>query len=48
LARQLGAAATRTGNNIRGLHIFTFNELAGTERWRRDMLAQMADAGDRE
>ena len=30
LAKQLGTAVTRTSNNIRGLHIFTFNELAKT------------------
>ena len=26
--------------NIRGFHIFTFNDLASTEAWRRELLAQ--------
>jgi methylenetetrahydrofolate reductase (NADPH) len=39
LANQLGAAAT---NNIRGLHIFTFNELRGTEQWRRRLLGELS------
>jgi methylenetetrahydrofolate reductase (NADPH) len=43
LARQLGTAATRTTNNITGLHIFTFNELAGTEAWRRGLLARISE-----
>jgi methylenetetrahydrofolate reductase (NADPH) len=46
LARRLGAAATRTSNNIRGLHIFTFNEVAGAESWRRELLSLVADARD--
>ncbi|PXY22705.1 methylenetetrahydrofolate reductase [Prauserella muralis] len=41
LAKRLGAAVPRTDSNIRGLHIFTFNELAGTERWRRSLLASI-------
>jgi methylenetetrahydrofolate reductase (NADPH) len=47
LARQLGTVATRTDNNIRGLHIFTFNELAKTELWRRELLAAIAEADHR-
>jgi methylenetetrahydrofolate reductase (NADPH) len=43
LAKQLGTAATRGRNNIRGLHIFTFNELRGTERWRRELLSSVAE-----
>jgi len=39
LARQLGSAVTKTRNNVAGLHIFTFNELARTEAWRREMLS---------
>lgn len=41
LARRLGAVAP--GTNLRGLHIFTFNELAGTERWRRRLLDSVAE-----
>ncbi|MFG2076223.1 methylenetetrahydrofolate reductase [Nonomuraea maritima] len=48
LARRLGVAARRTGGNVRGLHVFTFGELSGTERWRRRLLAAIAtqDAQD--
>ncbi|GHF49758.1 methylenetetrahydrofolate reductase (NADPH) [Amycolatopsis bartoniae] len=42
LARRLGAAAARSDGNIRGLHIFTFNELRGTEEWRQRLLAALA------
>jgi methylenetetrahydrofolate reductase (NADPH) len=41
LARQLGIAADRTSNHIRGLHVFSFNELAGTEAWRQQLLAML-------
>ncbi|MEV4649342.1 5,10-methylenetetrahydrofolate reductase [Saccharopolyspora sp. NPDC049357] len=41
LARRLGAVAP--GTKLRGLHIFTFNELAGTERWRRRLLDSLAE-----
>jgi len=47
LARQLGSAVTKSSNNIRGLHIFTFNELAKTEVWRQGLLSSLAEAGDR-
>jgi methylenetetrahydrofolate reductase (NADPH) len=47
LARRLGTAVTTTNNNIRGLHVFTFNELAGTERWRQELLASVSEAGER-
>jgi methylenetetrahydrofolate reductase (NADPH) len=40
----LSAAAPE---NVRGLHIFTFNELRGTERWRQDLLAAVATEDDR-
>ncbi|MGW4488313.1 methylenetetrahydrofolate reductase [Amycolatopsis sp. NPDC004368] len=40
LARRLAAEAPR-GGNIGGLHVFTFNELAKTETWRRDLLARL-------
>jgi methylenetetrahydrofolate reductase (NADPH) len=43
LARQLATAVTRTGNNVRGLHIFTFNELARTESWRQELLSSVAE-----
>jgi methylenetetrahydrofolate reductase (NADPH) len=39
LARQLATEAARTSGNIRGLHVFTFNELGRTEKWRQDLLS---------
>jgi methylenetetrahydrofolate reductase (NADPH) len=44
LARRL--AAEPTVGNIRGLHIFTFNELHGTELWRRRMLSELSEEDD--
>lgn len=45
LVRRIATAAPRTANNIRGLHIFTFNEIARAETWRRELLSQVADLG---
>lgn len=42
LVKRLASASARTRNNIRGLHIFTFNELKGTERWRQELLATVS------
>ena len=28
---------------VEGLHVFTFNQIAATERWRRDLLARLPD-----
>jgi methylenetetrahydrofolate reductase (NADPH) len=28
--------------NVVGLHVFTFNEIEPTERWRQEMLARLA------
>jgi methylenetetrahydrofolate reductase (NADPH) len=30
------------GRNVAGLHVFTFNEIAPTERWRQELLARAA------
>lgn len=46
-AKRLGAQAPKSPNNIRGLHIFTFNELRGTEQWRQRMLAALSEKDDR-
>jgi methylenetetrahydrofolate reductase (NADPH) len=27
--------------NVAGLHVFTFNEIEPTERWRQEMLARL-------
>jgi methylenetetrahydrofolate reductase (NADPH) len=47
LAKRLATEAARTTNNIRGLHIFTFNEIARTETWRRELLSRVGEAVDR-
>lgn len=43
LAKRLGAAVPRPENNIRGLHIFTFNELRRTELWRRSLVRSITE-----
>jgi len=43
LAKRLGGAVPEVPTNIRGFHIFTFNELARTEQWRRELLATLAE-----
>lgn len=40
LARRLAAAG-----NVRGLHLFTFNELRASETWRRELLAPAGGTG---
>jgi len=47
LARRLGAAVPKVASNIVGLHIFTFNELHGTELWRRRTLAALSEQDGR-
>lgn len=42
LARRLGSAVPKTDGNIRGLHIFTFNELRQTELWRQRLLSAVS------
>ena len=32
-----------TKAGVEGLHVFTFNQIAATERWRRDLLARLPD-----
>lgn len=42
LARRLENAIPKAHTNIRGFHIFTFNELSKTEAWRRRLLDAVA------
>lgn len=42
LARRLANAVPNAHTNIRGFHIFTFNELRRTEAWRRRLLDTVA------
>jgi methylenetetrahydrofolate reductase (NADPH) len=38
----LQPAIADPGLNVAGLHVFTFNEIEPTERWRREMLSRLA------
>lgn len=44
LVRQLGTALAKADTNVRGLHIFTFNEFGRTEEWRQELLARTTKA----
>jgi methylenetetrahydrofolate reductase (NADPH) len=33
---------------VAGLHLYTFNEVARTERWRQELLARLGAAAERE
>lgn len=46
LAKRLASATSGVHSNVRGLHIFTFNELRKTERWRRELVAQVSEEDD--
>lgn len=41
LVRRLAVVADPSTTNLRGLHVFTFNEIAGTETWRRELLSRL-------
>lgn len=44
--RRLGTELSRVDTRVRGLHIFTFNELHRTEIWRQRLLAAVAEWAD--
>ncbi len=44
LVRELAPFAIAPENGVAGLHLFTFNEVARTERWRRRALERLAEA----
>ncbi|HXF97117.1 MAG TPA: methylenetetrahydrofolate reductase [Gaiellaceae bacterium] len=44
LLRDLASALADPEGKVAGLHVFTFNELEATERWRRARLAQLPAA----
>ena len=46
--RRLGSAMSMVDTNVRGLHVFTFNELHRTEWWRQRLLAAVAEWLDAE
>jgi methylenetetrahydrofolate reductase (NADPH) len=41
LAQGLAASVPNARTNIRGFHIFTFNEVHRTEQWRRELLSEI-------
>jgi methylenetetrahydrofolate reductase (NADPH) len=45
LIERLAPAVSADDNGIGGFHLFTFNELAGTEAWRREWLARLLASG---
>jgi methylenetetrahydrofolate reductase (NADPH) len=45
LARRLSVALPGTGANVGGLHVFTFDELGMTERWRQRLLDSVSGRG---
>ncbi len=47
LLRGLGPVLTDPAANVSGLHLYTFNEVARTERWRRSMLSRLSDGSAR-
>ena len=47
LLRGLGPVLTDPAAKVAGVHLYTFNEVARTERWRRSMLARLADGSAR-
>ena len=47
LLRGLGPVLTDPAANVTALHLYTFNEVARTERWRRSMLARLSDGSAR-
>jgi methylenetetrahydrofolate reductase (NADH) len=42
LLEQLGPCVTDPGANVAGFHLYTFNEVEGTERWRRQTLERLS------
>jgi methylenetetrahydrofolate reductase (NADPH) len=41
LLQRLSGVLALTGNGVKGLHMFTFNEIAQEEHWRRDQLVRL-------
>jgi methylenetetrahydrofolate reductase (NADPH) len=44
LLRELAPSFADPEANVSGVHLFTFNEVARTERWRQAMLARLGSA----
>jgi methylenetetrahydrofolate reductase (NADPH) len=44
----LAASLADPASRVAGLHVYTFNEVARTERWRQETLGRLAAAADKE
>jgi methylenetetrahydrofolate reductase (NADPH) len=44
----LAASLTDPASRVAGLHLYTFNEVARTERWRQETLGRLGAAADKE
>ncbi len=44
---QCAPALARPGAGVAGLHVFTFNQVAETEKWRQSFLDRLEGAGQR-
>jgi methylenetetrahydrofolate reductase (NADPH) len=44
---QCGPALARPGAGVAGLHVFTFNQIAETEKWRQSILDRLEGTGSR-
>jgi methylenetetrahydrofolate reductase (NADPH) len=47
LVRDLGPTLADPAANVAGFHLYTFNEVERTERWRRQMLERLTDPRER-
>ena len=45
--RRLAPVLARDDSGIAGLHVFTFNQVAETETWRRDLVERLREGGPR-
>lgn len=43
LLDRIGGALSAPESAVRGLHVFTFNQVRQTEKWRRQLLEQLAE-----
>jgi methylenetetrahydrofolate reductase (NADPH) len=46
LISELAADAVPPGRRVAGLHVYTFGDVAATERWRRELLDRLGDGDD--
>jgi methylenetetrahydrofolate reductase (NADPH) len=44
LLARIGPMLADPASKVEGLHVFTFNQVAETERWRRQLLERLGEA----